>query len=94
MPRKVLLATSLLSAAIPALCAKERILLHRIGPSEIPRCSSQKRTAPTSVRFCQIPALITTARSLLTGSGSSLPLSGMARPTSIGCTRMVQAWSG
>ena len=34
MVRKVLLAAFLLSAAIPALCAKERILLHRIGPSE------------------------------------------------------------
>jgi Tol biopolymer transport system component len=34
MLRKVLLATSLLSAAIPVLCAKERILLHRIGPSQ------------------------------------------------------------
>src|SRR5260370_16571162 len=34
MLRRILLATSLLSAAIPALCAKERILLHRIGPSQ------------------------------------------------------------
>jgi Tol biopolymer transport system component len=34
MVRKVLLATSLLSTAIPVLCAKERILLHRIGSSE------------------------------------------------------------
>jgi Tol biopolymer transport system component len=34
MLRKVLLATSLLSTAISILCAKERILLHRIGPSE------------------------------------------------------------
>src|SRR5215469_5498175 len=34
MLRKILLATSLLSAAIPALCAKEKILIHRIGPSE------------------------------------------------------------
>ena len=34
MLKKILLATSLLSAAIPVLCAKERILLHRVGPSE------------------------------------------------------------
>jgi len=32
--RKVLLATSLLYVAIPVLCARERILLHRIGPSQ------------------------------------------------------------
>src|SRR5260370_38531883 len=34
MLRRVLLAMSLLAAAIPVLCAKERILLHRIGPSQ------------------------------------------------------------
>src|SRR5689334_15500343 len=34
MLRKVLLAASLLSTAIPVLSAKERILLHRIGPSQ------------------------------------------------------------
>ena len=34
MLKTALLAISLLSAAIPAQCAKERILLHRIGPSE------------------------------------------------------------
>src|SRR5260370_15293713 len=34
MLRRVLLATSLLSPAIPVLCAKERILVHRIGPSQ------------------------------------------------------------
>src|SRR5260370_41729219 len=34
MLRRVLLATSLLSPAIPVLCAKERILVHRIGPSD------------------------------------------------------------
>lgn len=32
--REVLLATSLLSAAIPVLCAKERILLYRVGPAQ------------------------------------------------------------
>src|SRR5260370_1539406 len=34
MLRRVLLATSLLSTAIPVLCAKERIVGHRIGPCQ------------------------------------------------------------
>jgi putative transposase len=33
MLKKILLVTSLLCATTPVLCAKERILLHRIGPS-------------------------------------------------------------
>jgi len=32
--RRALLATLLVSAITPVLCAKERILLHRIGPSQ------------------------------------------------------------
>ena len=34
MLRRALLATLLVSATTPVLCAKERILLHRIGPSQ------------------------------------------------------------
>jgi hypothetical protein len=85
--RRALLATLLVSAITRVLCAKERILLHRIGPSQ----STLLIANDGSEELLQIAALTTTPHSALTGAGSSLRPSAAVRPTSTVCTRMDQA---
>ena len=93
MLRRALLATFLVFQPPPFSTRKSGFFFTVLGPLSR-RYSSQMRMAPTNVRCCQIPASITTPLSPLTGSGSSLPLSAAARPTSTVCIRMGQVSSG
>jgi hypothetical protein len=85
--------TFLLVSATTPFCTRKNGFFFTVSGPLSRRCSLQMRTAPTIVRCCQSPAWITTPRSLLTESGSSLHLSAAARLTSIVCTRMGRASS-
>jgi hypothetical protein len=69
--RRALLATLLVSAITPVLCAKERILRHRIGGSQSTLFIAN--ADGSEERPCsQISALLTTPHSPLKGSGTAI----------------------